>query len=49
MKELLKHGQGDRELNQPIVIKNGEGESKIVLKKLKDVANQYFMALSLAH
>jgi hypothetical protein len=49
LKNLLRSGAGNHELTQPLVIKNKEGESKITLKTLKDVANQYFIGMSIAH
>jgi magnesium-transporting ATPase (P-type) len=49
LKDLLRSGAGNQQLKQPIAIKNREGQEKITLRSLKDVANQYFTGLSIAH
>lgn len=46
---MLSTGSGDRPLYQELTIRNKEDTDRITFKKVRELAEEYFILLGLAH
>jgi hypothetical protein len=46
---LIETGNGNRNLSKPITVSSKEGGNTVTFNNLKDLAEEYFQVLGLAH
>lgn len=49
LKKMLSNGSGDGGLYSEIVVRNREGDDQVVFKRKRELAEEYFLLLGLAH